>query len=175
MADTLTQIQDELDQLLLQMQKTLEYINIHAPPAPIPGQPTLSSLREWQQQYEAQSQATSQTPGANQSSAPTQNTQTTQPSSAPTQTQSTTLEPPPKSFQDNLKELSRDMVLKEQQIEMLICTLPGIGTSEREQVERMKELERELDEIEEERVEAVAERRRLLEAVEGAIMGMGTI
>lgn len=174
MADILTQIQDELDmvplpepldpnaltpQLLHQMQASLTYIKSRAPPAPIPGQPLLSTFAE----HEAQSAA--------QAASQSQSTQTqTQPSQQPSQP------PPPPSqeeFHRDLRELSRDLLLKEQQIEVLVASLPGLNASEKEQVERMKELERELEEIEGERVEAVREKERLVRRVEEKIMSVG--
>ncbi|PSN70713.1 hypothetical protein BS50DRAFT_485608 [Corynespora cassiicola Philippines] len=150
MADILTQIQDELDMLLNQMQSSLAYIKNRAPPANIAGQPLLSSFAE----YEAQA------------------TQTTQ--SDPSQQQ-----PPPPPSQDeflaDIKTLSKDLVLKEQQIEYLIAHLPGLKSSEKEQVDRMKELERQLEEVEEERKEAAKERDLLVRKVEDKIIGVGSV
>jgi mediator of RNA polymerase II transcription subunit 21 len=67
------------------------------------------------------------------------------------------------------------MLLKEQQIEVLIASLPGLNTSEKEQVERMKELERELEGLEGERVQAVKEREGLLKRVEEKIGSVGSM
>ena len=50
----------------------------------------------------------------------------------------------PTSFAANQVQLVRDLVVKEQQIEHLIKALPGIGTSEKEQEEQIRNLEREL-------------------------------
>lgn len=66
-------------------------------------------------------------------------------------------------------------MLKEQQLEILFENLPGMGISEKDQVERMKELQRQLDEIEPERLEAVKEKERLIEKVEKGIVGIGGI
>lgn len=65
------------------------------------------------------------------------------------------------------------MILKEQQIEVLVASLPGLNTSENEQMERMKELERELEGLEGERIEAVREREDLLKRVEEKIGSVG--
>lgn len=72
-----------------------------------------------------------------------------------------------------MKEMAKDLVVKSQQIEMLIANLPGVNSSEEEQVRRMKELERELEELEGERVKAVEEKKELLKMVEEKIMGVG--
>ncbi|KAJ4289106.1 RNA polymerase II mediator complex subunit [Kalmusia sp. IMI 367209] len=154
MADILTQIQDELDMLLNQMQSSFAYIRLRAPPANIPGQPLLSTFAEFDAQNAAQNtQNTSQTASQPQPTAP------------PTQ----------EEFQKDIQELSKDMVLKEQQIEVLIASLPGLNTSEQEQVQRMKELERELEEIEGERLAAVKEKEVLLQKVEDRIVRAGAV
>ncbi|MCJ1368116.1 RNA polymerase II mediator complex subunit [Acarospora aff. strigata] len=75
----------------------------------------------------------------------------------------------PQTFAAAQRELARDLVLKEQQIEYLISVLPGIGTSEREQQERLRVLERELREAEEERGKAVREKEEVLERLDRVI------
>ena len=72
-----------------------------------------------------------------------------------------------------MKEMAKDLVVKSQQIEMLIANLPGVNSSEEEQVKRMKELERELEDLEGERIRAVKEKEALLKKVEEKIMGVG--
>lgn len=61
----------------------------------------------------------------------------------------------PETFKSALRELARDLVLKEQQIEYLISVLPGIGESEANQSQRIVALEKELREADEERKAAV--------------------
>lgn len=78
--------------------------------------------------------------------------------------------PPPQEFTATLHELAKDLILKEQQVELLISSLPGIGTSEREQKERMRELEAQLREVEVERLEAIKEKERLLAMVDEVIV-----
>lgn len=82
----------------------------------------------------------------------------------------------PEEMASQVKELSHDLVQKEQQLETLIKALPGIGNSEQKQLERMRELERQLEEAEAERGVAVKERDELIRQVERAIMkGVGGI
>ncbi|KAF2639726.1 hypothetical protein P280DRAFT_470343 [Massarina eburnea CBS 473.64] len=150
MADILTQIQDELDMLLNQMQSQLSYIKTRAPPAIIPGQPQLSTFLE-------------------------QEAQTAAAASAHSQTQAPPPPPTQEEYQHDIRELSKDLVLKEQQIEVLIASLPGLHTSEKEQVERMKELEKELEDLEGDRIAAVEEKRGLVKIVEERIGSVRTV
>lgn len=76
----------------------------------------------------------------------------------------------PVTFQAALKELARDLVLKEQQIEYLISVLPGIGESEANQSQRIQVLEKELREADGERKKALEERETMLDKL-GALAG----
>ena len=168
------------------MYATLSYTSTRAAPSPVPGQPFQSPAPAFPNSTHATSDAAApetqtQTQG---SSNPTQTTTSFDPSQSQTQTQTqpqtqtrllSTRPPrhdPAAAFTADLHELARDLIVKEQQIEMLIERLPGIGTSERAQRARMAVLERQLREIEEERARAVAEKERLLERVAGRIAGV---
>ncbi|KAF2199426.1 CSE2-domain-containing protein [Delitschia confertaspora ATCC 74209] len=164
MADILTQVQDCLDQLLNQMHATLYYTNTSCPPSAIEGQPSLGTSITQQTQDLTQNSSTQR---ASEAAA---NTQTTDPSLPEIPHPA-----PPEEFIRTLHELSRDLVLKEQQIELLISRLPGIGISEKEQIARMQGLERELEAIEEEREEAVREKEELVKVLEGKILGVGAL
>jgi mediator of RNA polymerase II transcription subunit 21 len=165
MTDRLTQLQLCLNQLATQMYATLHYTSDRATPSRIPDlryqiSPARSNFLETQQTQSDETQ-----------------TQTTTQQSDPTQPQNTQTQPQSQQdsatqFTADLHELARDLILKEQQIELLIDRLPGIGTSERAQRERMRELEQQLQEIEVQRREAVAEKEVLLELVAGAIVGV---
>lgn len=72
---------------------------------------------------------------------------------------------PPHVFQESLKELAKDLVLKEQQIEYLVSVLPGIGTSENDQSERIAALEADLDAAREERDKELVERDAMMDDV----------
>ncbi|TKA45736.1 hypothetical protein B0A54_03421 [Friedmanniomyces endolithicus] len=99
------------------------------------------------------------------------------PPAAPVQEQ--TLEqrdgsPPPErpdAFNAALHELARDLVLQEQQIELLINSLPGLGNSEVSQESRMRELEAELREVEVARAGAEEERERMVDALGELLAG----
>lgn len=78
----------------------------------------------------------------------------------------------PHTFASRQRELARDLIIKEQQIEYLISVLPGIGTSEAEQEAKIRELEVQLREVEEKREAKVLELKKLrrkLENVLGAV------
>ena len=77
----------------------------------------------------------------------------------------------PTTFDSNQVQLVRDLIVKEQQIEHLISALPGIGTSEKEQEERIKSLERELRQMHEQRKQKRKEMRSTVKRLEKVIMG----
>ncbi|PYI17169.1 putative RNA polymerase II transcription mediator complex subunit Srb7 [Aspergillus violaceofuscus CBS 115571] len=185
MADILTQLQTCLDQLATQFYATLGYLTTyhdnsaatvppqtpHAAPAlakipktssapPVPASAPLAAQQ--------QSNQTQQTPAEN--PAPVQ-------PGAPedTPTQDPTLPPAPDSprtFAARQRELARDLVIKEQQIEYLISVLPGIGSSEAEQERRIKELEGELRRWEGVRGERMQELKALRGRLEGVLGAM---
>jgi mediator of RNA polymerase II transcription subunit 21 len=78
----------------------------------------------------------------------------------------------PRTFASRQRELARDLIIKEQQIEYLISVLPGIGTSEAEQEAKIRELEVQLRDVEEKREAKALELKKLrgrLENVLGAV------
>lgn len=72
----------------------------------------------------------------------------------------------------SLRELAQSLVLKEQQIEYLIQSLPGIGSSERDQERRIRELQEELRVVEAERKEKEVVRENLVEGLGKVLVGV---
>jgi mediator of RNA polymerase II transcription subunit 21 len=142
------------------MQRQMAHIKVNAPPAVPPGQQRVDTFAEIQAKTATENTQTSTT--------------TSQLTQAPTQpTQSTKVSP--EQFQEDIKEFARDIVMKQQQMEALIANLPGLNVSEQQQVERMKELEREMERLEGDRLEAVKEKEVLMRKVEEKIMGVGRV
>lgn len=139
------------------MSQSLAHIRMKAPPSVPPGQQRLDSFAEVEARNAAENTQTSTDPS-----------QLTQ---APTAVANAPVSQ--EQIEKDVKELAKDLVLKEQQIEILIGNLPGLNSSEKEQVERMKELEKQLDDLESERVLAVKEKETLLRLVEDKIQGVG--
>lgn len=75
----------------------------------------------------------------------------------------------PHTFAYRQRELARDLIIKEQQIEYLIGRLPGIGASEAEQEARIRELQGELRRVEMEKERKVRELRKLGRRLEGVL------
>jgi mediator of RNA polymerase II transcription subunit 21 len=78
----------------------------------------------------------------------------------------------PTTFAANQIQLVRDLIIKEQQIEHLIKVLPGISTSEEEQEERIRGLEKELRQMHEQRKHKRKEMRATVKNLEKVIMGV---
>jgi mediator of RNA polymerase II transcription subunit 21 len=138
------------------MQSQLLQIRTRAPPGVPEGQQKLSSFAE----KEAADKSENATQNATQPAPPSD--------AAPAM-------PTKEQFEGDLKEMAKDLVVKSQQIELLIANLPGVNSSEAEQVQRMKELEHQLENLEGERLRAVEQKEQLLKRVEEKIMGVGRV
>ena len=79
---------------------------------------------------------------------------------------------PPEMFQAGQLELARDLILKEQQMELLISLLPGLDNSERDQQQSIKDLEEELKVAEAQRLEAVKEKDEVLTRLDEVVRGI---
>ncbi|KAG6039529.1 hypothetical protein E4U41_002499 [Claviceps citrina] len=76
---------------------------------------------------------------------------------------------PADEFAAGLKELARDLIIKEQQIEVLISNLPGLDNSERDQERSIRDLEEDLKAAEAQRLEALKERDQILGELDAVI------
>ncbi|EON96388.1 putative mediator of rna polymerase ii transcription subunit 21 protein [Phaeoacremonium minimum UCRPA7] len=76
---------------------------------------------------------------------------------------------PPDVFKAGQIELARDLVIKEQQIELLVSSLPGLENSERDQQQNIKELEDELKVAEAQRQDAIREKDEVLAKLDQVI------
>ncbi|KAI9171210.1 Mediator of RNA polymerase II transcription subunit [Paramyrothecium foliicola] len=76
---------------------------------------------------------------------------------------------PADEFRAGMVELSRDLIIKEQEIEMLISSLPGLDNSERDQERYVKDLEEDLKAAEVQRQEALKERDQILSELDSVI------
>ena len=144
------------------MYASLSYIQTRHPYGEIPGQP---------------SQAPDSAPireSAPDSAAPASASALPNGNSSHQQVSERASSPPPEtpdSFNGAMHELARDLMLKEQQIEILINSLPGIGNSEADQEKRMRELETELREVGMERTRAEDEKERMADLLGQIIVG----
>jgi mediator of RNA polymerase II transcription subunit 21 len=168
--DSLTQLQDCFDQLLIRMFASIRYIDSHHPYGIIEGQSDQSLATTQSTQPQTQSTQTQQTQLTNTQT----QTQTETASSHPAQPQSGEGEvrDSPEKFESVLQELAQDLIIKEQQIEYLVDSLPGLGNSQASQEARIRELEKELREVEVERKSWVSVQEELVGRVEGKIKGI---
>ncbi|KAL3461618.1 mediator complex, subunit Med21 [Aspergillus heterothallicus] len=185
MADILTQLQTCLDQLATQFYATIGYLttyhdNSPATPPEIPGAaPALAKIQKNSTNPPipasaaailANSQASPSGAGATTATTPGPTIATAPAGAGGAEDPSLPPRPDsPRTFAARQRELARDLVLKEQQIEYLVSVLPGIGSSEAEQEERIKALEKELRAAEEERAKRIKELRALRRRVEGVL------
>jgi mediator of RNA polymerase II transcription subunit 21 len=142
------------------MYASLSYINRRVPYGEIEGQPSQAPLPP--------------KPASTIGDAPKTNgtAALAEPKQQPTEGEGELPPKDPQAFNAALYELARDLVIKEQQIEYLINSLPGLGNSEADQVRRMRELEVELREVEAERAKAEVEREALVEGLSKVIVGI---
>lgn len=142
-----------LDQLATQMFASLRYIAEHHPPSSLDEQPAQTPADGGQPAIKVE---TPQANGITQVNGDAGVEQEPRPDS-------------PETFEAALQELSRDLVLKEQQIEVLIRALPGRSRGVQEQEEHMARLNKKLREMDEHLERAAEEKDVLLKRVEDFI------
>lgn len=76
---------------------------------------------------------------------------------------------PAEEFSNTIDELSTDIILKTRQIIKLIDSLPGVDVSTAEQLHKIDVLQKELVKVEDQKVEAVIRKEKLLEDVSSMI------
>jgi mediator of RNA polymerase II transcription subunit 21 len=76
---------------------------------------------------------------------------------------------PSYEFRSGMLELAQDLVVKEQQIELLISLLPGLESTEIDQERCIHELEEEVRIAEAQRLEAVKEKREIMKTLSTAL------
>ena len=162
----------------------VRHIQTHHPCGNIPGQPSQAPESGPQQPRAltngngtAPTFAVSQPPvGITAPSTPSANPSNSPPTDSRHPSANSPPAPAPEAdFQHSLHELAQALVLKEQQIEYLIKSLPGLGNSEADQERRMRELEAELRGLEGERREMEGVREGLVESLGRAITGIGGV
>ncbi|KAF2161161.1 hypothetical protein M409DRAFT_69997 [Zasmidium cellare ATCC 36951] len=156
MADRLTQLQDFVDDLLSQMYASLNYVYNKHPYGEFPDQPSQAP-----QASQSEPTANGVAPAANGDGAASQ--QTPAAGQANAQDDSPTAPDSADKFNAAMHEMAQELVLKEQQIEIVIKSLPGIGVNEADQEKRMRELEVELRQMEEERAKKESEKQAMVD------------
>lgn len=76
---------------------------------------------------------------------------------------------PPEEFSSTIDELSTDIILKTRQINKLIDSLPGVDVSAEEQLRKIDMLQKKLVEVEDEKIEAIKKKEKLLRHVDSLI------
>lgn len=155
MADHLTQLQENLQQLAVQMFASLSYISEHHASAVIPGQQYLGRAGN---EFDPKPMTNGVSHEAEE---PAEPADPAQGDARPVDT--------PETFNAALQEMAKDLVAKEKQIEALITTLPGTDRSREQQEQRMQELNVQLEDMDRDLLEAANEKDVLLKKVEGAI------
>ncbi|EDO14917.1 hypothetical protein Kpol_1005p4 [Vanderwaltozyma polyspora DSM 70294] len=70
---------------------------------------------------------------------------------------------PADEFSSTIDELSTDIILKTRQIIKLIDSLPGVDVSEEEQLRKIDILQKELVKVEDQKIDAVKKKEKLLQ------------
>lgn len=191
MTDRLTQLQDCLDQLTSQMLISLHYISTKHPWPRVPGMPIPSGAEAnffpdpsdiyYNASIHDRSPATADprpASGADTPAAAAVNSHNADQQAAANNADAEEKPPAlarpnsPSTFNADLHELAVDLVQKQKQIELLIQSLPGIGTTQEQQETRIMQLEEALRLQDQELREAAALKQELIRKVEDAIVSV---
>ncbi|RLV91587.1 Mediator of RNA polymerase II transcription subunit 21 [Spathaspora sp. JA1] len=167
MSDRLTQLQICLDQLVEQFTATVNYVNTNAEPGLLDSDdPTSASNLA----------ANAPLPGHAATQQSQQSPASQQPSPGVTDNNNSkaTHEYNEEKFKNTVNELSTDIILKSRQISMLIDSLPGIGVTPESQLQLIQELSEELKQIEQERIDKINQKDKLLSWCEELITQVAT-
>lgn len=148
--------------MLTQMYATLNYIQTRHPYGVIPGQPQGPNFKLAGDDDDKEEKKSSKI-----------NANGNNNTNGDAKQQRETATPPPETpdrFNAALRELAQDFVLKQQQAEYIINSLPGIGNSEQDQAKRIEELGSELKEMEVVRERKEVEKEALVNALGEAIL-----
>ncbi|OJD11521.1 hypothetical protein AJ78_07720 [Emergomyces pasteurianus Ep9510] len=176
----LTKVKPFRIQLATQFYATLCYLSTyhdHSAATPPPNVPTaIPQLKKIPKNPPPATSASAAEKAAGRTAASPQPQQPNTPAAADAELPAEPTPDSPEIFAQRQRELARDLIVKEQQIEYLISVLPGVGSSEAEQEERIRQLAEELRIVEAERRVKRKEMRKLGERVDellGAVEGRG--
>ena len=164
--DRLTQLQACYDQLLTQFFSTVSYLNQRHPliyPEPVPGDPYTNVPRE-----DAQ--------GASATGASSRHRYATvlQPGGEDTTGMRPLLPVTPEKFEEAHRDLAEDLILKGQQIEHLIRSLPGLDKGQEQQAAEIEALVKRVHEMEKQKKQKRRDMRECVRRLDDVIMGMST-
>lgn len=157
--DRLTQLQTCYDQLLTQFYSTVSYLNQRHPliyPEPVPGDPYTNPPIEDDQDASVKHRYASRL----------------KPREEDTNNATPLIPVTPERFEKAQQDLAEDLILKGQQIEHLIRSLPGLGKSEEQQTAEIKELVEKVHKMEAQKKATRKEMRECVSRLDDVIMGM---
>ena len=164
--DRLTQLQACYDQLLTQFFSTVSYLNQRHPliyPEPVPGDPYTNVPRKDAQDASATGASSRQRYAT-----------VIQPGGEDATGGRPLLPVTPEIFEEAQHDLAEDLILKGQQIEHLIRSLPGLDKGQEQQAAEIEALVEKVHEMEKQKKQKRREMRECVRKLDDVIMGMST-
>lgn len=164
--DRLTQLQACYDQLLTQFFSTVSYLNQRHPlvyPEPVPGDPYTNVPIE-----DAQDAAATGTPSRHRYATKLK------PGGEDATDGRPLLPVTPEKFEEAQRDLAEDLILKGQQIEYLIRSLPGLDKSQEQQATEIEALVGKVHAMEKQKKQKRREMRECVRKLDDVTMGMST-